>query len=140
VISAFTLQIAVLSIHYEFVLSPLQLGLPFSKLHQRLQFLDHLPDFVFSLSELLLKPSKEFILFTFRKLQIIIGEISVLLFEIALQLVPRAFDLKLVHKKLDPDEPLLFTSGLAKSAGLACQTSAMWFPDYGIYQILGFRL
>jgi hypothetical protein len=32
---------------------------------------------------------------------IIIGEISVLLLKLALQLVPRAFDLKLVHKGLD---------------------------------------
>jgi hypothetical protein len=66
-----------------------------------LQFLDHLSDFVLTLSELLLKPSKHFIFFTFREHQIIIGEISVLLFKLALQLVPRAFDFKFVHKKLD---------------------------------------
>jgi hypothetical protein len=76
-------------------------GLPSSKLHWWLQFLDHLSDFVLTLSELLLKPSKQFILFTFRKHQIIIGEISVPLFKLALQLVPRAFDLKFVHKRLD---------------------------------------
>jgi hypothetical protein len=33
-------------------------GLPFSKLHWWLQFLDHLSDFALTLSELLLKPSK----------------------------------------------------------------------------------
>ena len=37
-------------------------------------------------SELLLKPSKQFIFFTFRKHQIIIGKISVLLFKLALML------------------------------------------------------
>jgi hypothetical protein len=74
---------------------------PFSKLHWWLQFLDHLSDFALTLSELLLKPSKQFILFTFRKHQIIIGEISVLLFKLALQLVPRAFDLKFVQKRLN---------------------------------------
>ena len=57
---------------------------PFSNLYWRLQFLDHLPDFVLTLSELLLKPSKQFIFFTFRKHQIIIGEIPVLLFKLAL--------------------------------------------------------
>jgi hypothetical protein len=66
-----------------------------------LQFLDHLSDFVLTLSEFFLQPSKQFIFFTFRKHQIIIGEISVLLFKLALQLVPRAFDLELVHKRLD---------------------------------------
>src|ERR1700678_3849395 len=79
-----------------------RLALAFSNLHQRLQFLYHLPNLVLSLSELLLKPPKHFIFFTFRKHQIIIGEISVLLFKLALQLIPRAFDLKLVHKRLDP--------------------------------------
>ena len=54
-----------------------------------------------TLSELLLKPSKQFIFFFFSKHQIIIGEISVLLFKLALQFVSRAFEWKLVHKRLD---------------------------------------
>ena len=66
-----------------------------------LQFLDHLPNFVLTLSKLLLKPSKQFVFFTFRKHQIVIGKISVLLFKLALQLVPRTFHLQLVHSNLD---------------------------------------
>jgi hypothetical protein len=54
-----------------------------------LQFLDHLPNFVFVLTKLLLKPSKQFVFFPFRKHQIVIGEIPLLLFKLALQLVPR---------------------------------------------------
>jgi hypothetical protein len=51
-----------------------------------------------------------------RKHQIVIGKISVLLFKLALQLVPRAFHLQLVHKILDVQKLLLFTSGFAKIA------------------------
>ena len=48
-----------------------------------------------------LSPSpKQFIFFTFRKHQIIIGEISILLSKLALRLVSRTFDLKFVDRRL----------------------------------------
>jgi hypothetical protein len=46
------------------------------------------------LSERLLKPPPQFICLTLRKL-------PEALFKLALQLIPRAFDLKLVHRNLD---------------------------------------
>jgi hypothetical protein len=75
---------------------------PSFKVHDRKsQVFDHSTDLILVLSQLLLKPAQQFILFAFGERQIIVGKIPVLLFKLTLKLVPGAFELKLSHKKLD---------------------------------------
>jgi hypothetical protein len=57
----------------------------------------HLPHFLCALSELFLKFANQFVIFAFRVGEIVVGQLSVLLFELTLDFIPGAFELELVH-------------------------------------------
>ena len=57
----------------------------------------HLPHFFCALSKLFLKFANQFVVFAFRVGEIVVRQLSVLLFELTLDFIPGAFELEFVH-------------------------------------------
>lgn len=62
-----------------------------------LKFGDQLVNGLFPLAQLLLQTPQEFFVFAFRIDQVVIGELTELLFELPFDLVPISFENELVH-------------------------------------------
>jgi hypothetical protein len=58
-----------------------------------LQALDFFSEIFFRFTKSLLKASKQFVLFSFGKCEVVIGQLPVFLFEFAFHFVPMAFEL-----------------------------------------------
>jgi hypothetical protein len=57
----------------------------------------HLAHFLCALPELFLQSADQFLILAFGVGEIVVGQLSVLLFELALDFIPGAFELELVH-------------------------------------------
>jgi hypothetical protein len=57
----------------------------------------HLPYFLCAFSELFLKFANQFVVFAFRVGEIVVRQLSVLLFELTLDFIPGTFELEFVH-------------------------------------------
>jgi hypothetical protein len=68
-------------------------GTPVLQWAWRLQSFDHFPDFILALAKLLLEPTEQFIVLTFSKGQIVIGQTAVALFQLPFDFVPGPFEL-----------------------------------------------
>jgi hypothetical protein len=62
----------------------------------RLMF-KHSAHFLCAFSELFLKSANQFVILTFRVCEIVVGQLSVLLFELTLDFIPGTFELEFVH-------------------------------------------
>lgn len=58
---------------------------------------DYLADLFSALAEFLLKPADELVFLSLRIFEVVVSQLGVLLFELAFDLVPGAFDLEFVH-------------------------------------------
>ena len=67
----------------------------------RLMF-QHLAHFLRALSKLFLKLAEQLVVFTFSVGKVVVAQLSVLLLELALDFIPGAFELELVHVNYSP--------------------------------------
>ena len=60
---------------------------------------DFVPDFLLGAPELFLQPPEQFIILAFGKGEIVVGQVGILLLELAFDFVPGAFDFEFGHSE-----------------------------------------
>jgi hypothetical protein len=68
-------------------------------LERFLEGADLVSDFLFGAPELFLQPAEEFVVFALGKGQVVVGEVGILLLELAFDFIPGAFDFEFSHSE-----------------------------------------